>query len=119
MYRLYVAVVLAAAGLALAAPPALAQAQFNGPNCTGGAVSQNVIGIGLPEAAANLGLTVQEAHALIEAACANITTNPPRCEIGHGEAAQRALERGDLAQYVHHLAAIQHCFLGEPPGPRL
>jgi hypothetical protein len=119
MHRLYVAVVLAAASLALAAPPALAEAQFNGPNCTGGAVSQNVTGIGLKEAAANLGLTVQEAHALIDAACANITTNAPRCERGHGEAAQQALERGDLDQYMAHLGAIQHCFLGEPPGPPL
>jgi hypothetical protein len=119
MYRLYVAVVLAAAGLALAAPQALAQAQFNGPNCTGGAVSQAVVGIGAKEASASLGLTVQEAQALIDAVCANITTNPPRCEIGHGEAAQQALERGDLAQYMAHLGAIQHCFLGEPPGPPL
>jgi hypothetical protein len=119
MYRPYVAVVLAAAGLALAAPSALAEARFNGPNCTGGAVSQNVTGIGVKEAAANLGLTVQEAQALIDAACANITTNPPRCEIGHGEAAQRALERGDLDQYMFHLGALQHCFLGQPAGPPL
>jgi hypothetical protein len=78
-----------------------------------------VPGIGAKEASANLGLTVQEAHALIEAVCANATTNTPRCELGHGEAAQRALERGDLEQYMFHLGALFRCFLGEPPGPPL
>jgi hypothetical protein len=52
------------------------------------------IGIGAKEAAAaNAGLTIQEAHDLIQAICADVTTNTPRCELGHGRAAQEALER--------------------------
>jgi hypothetical protein len=119
MYRTSLAVAMAVAGLAFAVPPAVAQAPFNGPNCQGGVVSGAVIGIGAKEAAASFGLSVQEAHDLIQAACANITTNAPRCEIGHGQAAQQALERGDLDQCIFHLGALFNCFLGEFPGPPL
>jgi hypothetical protein len=90
MYRTSLAAAMAVAGLAFAAPPAVAQAPFNGPNCSGGVVSNAVIGIGAKEAAASSGLTIQEAHELIQAACADITTTVPRCEIGHGQAAQEA-----------------------------
>jgi hypothetical protein len=119
MYRTSLAAAMAVAGLAFAAPPAVAQAPFNGPNCSGGVVSNAVIGIGAKEAAASSGLTIQEAHELIQAACADITTTVPRCEIGHGQAAQEALARGDLDQYFFHLGALFRCFVGEPPGPPL
>jgi hypothetical protein len=119
MNRTSLAAAVAVAGLALAASPAVAQAPFNGPNCQGGIVSDAVIGIGAKEAAANAGLTIQEAQDLIQTVCADVTTNTPRCEIGHGQAAQEALERGDLDQYLFHLGALFNCFLGEPPGPPL
>ena len=119
MHRVSLAVVISVAGLSFAAPPAMAQAEFNGPNCAGVFVSQAVPGIGAKEAAASLGLTIQEAHDLILTLCENVTTNAPRCEQGHEEAAQRALERGDLEQYMFHLGALFNCFLGESPGPPL
>jgi hypothetical protein len=119
MNRTSLAAAVAVAGLAFAAPTAVAQAPFNGPNCQGGIVSDAVIGIGAKEAAANAGLTIQEAQDLIQAICADVTTNTPRCELGHGQAAEEALERGDLDQYFFHLGALFNCFLGEPPGPPL
>ena len=119
MYRISLAAAMALVALALAAPPAVAQAPFVGPNCAGWITSDAVMGIGAKEASANLGLTVQEAHDLIIAACANAPANspPPRCEVGHGQAAQQALERGDLAMYLFHLGALFRCFIGESPGP--
>ena len=116
MYRISLAVATAIAGLAFAAPSAVAQAGFNGPNCQGGFISQNVTGIGFAELAANFGVSVQEGQDLIQAGCAGITTNAPRCEQGQGQAAQAALERGDLALYMSHLGALFNCFTGESPG---
>jgi hypothetical protein len=116
MHRGSIALVTSIAALAFAAPPASGAAEFNGPNCGAVLVSQAVPGVGAKEAAANLGLSVQEAHDLIMSVCAGVTTNTPRCEQGHGEAAQRALERGDLDQYMFHLGALFNCFLGEPAG---
>jgi hypothetical protein len=118
MHRASLLVLVSVAGLALAAPPAMADAGFNGPNCHGGVVSQAVgDGIGAKQAAASLGLSIQEAQDLILAACANVTTNTPRCEQGQGNAAEAALERGDLEQYFFHLGALFNCFIGEPAGP--
>jgi hypothetical protein len=119
MHRFPIAMVIAIAGLAFAAPPVFAKADLNGPNCEGWVVSQAVPGTGAKESAASLGLSVREAQELILAACANVTSNTPRCEQGHDEAAQGALERGDLDQYLFHLGALFHCFIGEPVGPPL
>jgi hypothetical protein len=119
MHRIALAVATAVAGLAFAAPSAVAQAEFNGPNCQGGFISQNVMGIGLAELAANFGVSVQEGQALIQAGCASVTSDAPRCELGQGRAAQAALERGDLAMYMFHLGALFNCFTGESPGPPL
>jgi hypothetical protein len=82
-------------------------------------VSDAVIGIGAHEAAAQAGLSVKEAQELIHAGCAGVTTNEPRCEVGHLEAAQQALEHGDLNLYMFHLGALFRCSIGEPPGPPL
>lgn len=119
MYRRLLASALSAAGLAFAAAPAAAQAPFVGPNCQGMLVSNNVVGIGAHEAAANLGLSVQQAQDLIQGFCENVTTTSPRCEVGHEAAAQAALARGDLDMYLFHLGALFRCFSGEPPGPPL
>jgi hypothetical protein len=117
--RALAVVAIALLGVALSAPGASAQASFNGPNCHGGAVSQAVPGIGAKEAAANLGLTVQQAQDLINALCANVTSNTPRCELGQGRAADQALARGDLDMWLFHLGALARCFTGESPGPPL
>jgi hypothetical protein len=117
MSRASLALATAVVGLAFAAPPAAAQARFNGPNCGGGLVSQAVPGIGAKEASAALGLTVQEAHDLILSVCEGITTTTPRCEIGQGQAAQQALARGDLEQYMFHLGILFSCFIGEGGPP--
>ena len=77
------------------------------------------MGIGAQEAAANLGLSVPEAQNLVRAACAGVTSNTPRCEGGHGHAADQALARGDIDRYMFHLGALFHCFSGEPPGQPL
>ena len=119
MRRTWFAIATAVVVLAFAAPPAVAQAPFVGPNCEGWFVSGAVIGIGAQEAAASLGLSVQEAQELIHAGCAGVTTNEPRCEVGHLEAAQQALARGDANLYMFHLGALFRCSIGEPPGPPL
>jgi hypothetical protein len=121
MHRFSLAIATAVAGLAFAAPSAVAEAPFVGPNCRGFVVSDAVIGIGAREAAARLGLSVQEAQDLITAACENAQANstPPRCEVGQGNSAQQALERGDLDKYIFHLGALANCFIGESPGPPL
>jgi hypothetical protein len=84
-------------------------------------VSNAVPGIGAHEAAANLGLSVQEAHDLIGAGCANAQENSPspRCEVGQLQAAEQALARGDLDAHLFHLGALSRCFIGESPGPPL
>ena len=115
MYRVSLAAVLSAVGLAFAASPAAAEAPLNGPNCSGWFVSDAVNGIGAHAAAAGVGLSVQEAQELIHAGCADATSNAPRCEIGQGNAAQAALERGDLDKYMFHLGTLFNCFVGEPP----
>jgi hypothetical protein len=119
MYRISVVAAMCGVGLGFAAPPALADASWNGPNCQGSTVSAAVMGIGAKEAAASFGLSVQEAQDFVRAACASATTTPPRCEAGQSQAAQQALERGDFDQYLFHLGALENCFLGDSPGPPL
>src|SRR5215208_7278071 len=99
MYRNLVAG-LSVIGLAFATAPAGAEAPFVGPNCQGIILSANVAGIGAKEAAANLGLSVEQAQELIRALCAEVNATPPRCEVGQEQAAQQALARGDTDQYL-------------------
>jgi hypothetical protein len=119
MYRNLVVVALCVTGSAFVAAPAGAEAPNVGPNCQGIVESVNVVGIGAKEAAANLGLSVKEAEDLIRAVCADVTSNAPRCEVGQEQAAQQALARGDLDQYLFHLGVLFACFLGQSPGPPL
>jgi hypothetical protein len=122
MYRIALAVTIAFVVLAIAAVPGAAQAPFVGPNCSGAIVSNAVPGIGAPEAAANAGFdSVQDAHDFIGVVCANAqeSSPPPRCEVGQGQAAERALARGDIEAFNFHLGVLFACFSGESPGPPL
>ena len=117
MYRISLVAAVCVAMLAFAAPPAGAEATYNGPNCQGDLLSSNVTGIGAKEAAANFGFaSVQDAQDWIQAYCANRDTNVPRCELGQGEAAAQALARGDMDQYMLHWGNQGNCYFGNPPG---
>ena len=122
MHRISVAAILSVVGLgAFAAPAAVAQAPFVGPNCQAWVISDDVRGVGAKEAAASVGLSIQEALDLIAIGCADAQENsvPARCEVGQSSAAEQALVRGDMEMYLFHLGALQNCFLGGPAGPPL